>query len=139
MSAQIVLKNSSGKSVTLINPDSNTENIVVPINTISFDGGHDFSTNGYQKLSNGLILQWGTVSITSDGSGTTSEESVVFPLTFPNAVLSIQCTVELASGGIEGSVNAYYNTLTTSGVKLGNDSNGATDASRVNKWFAIGY
>lgn len=139
MSAEIVLKNSLGKSVTLVNPDTNTQDLTVPIDSISFDTAHDFSTNGYQKFSNGLIIQWGSVSILSDGSGTTTEETVLFPVTFPNAVFSLQCMIELSSGGIVGSVMPYYNTLTTTSVKIGNDSNGATDATRTNKWIAIGY
>lgn len=139
MSAKIVLKNSLGKSVTLVNPDTNTQDLTVPIDSISFDTAHDFSTNGYQKFSNGLIIQWGSVSILSDGSGTTTEETVLFPVTFPNAVFSLQCMIELSSGGIVGSVMPYYNTLTTTSVKIGNDSNGATDATRTNKWIAIGY
>lgn len=139
MSAEIVLKNSLGKSVTLVNPDTNTHDLTVQIDSISFDTAHDFSTNGYQKFSNGLIIQWGSVSILSDGSGTTTEETVLFPVTFPNAVFSLQCMIELSSGGIVGSVMPYYNTLTTTSVKIGNDSNGATDATRTNKWIAIGY
>lgn len=139
MSSSIVLTNSLGKTVTLTNPDTNNKNKTVPIDSINFDGGHSFIANGYQKFSNGLIIQWGTVSILSDDSGTTAEVSVTFPISFPNAVLSIQCTLELPTGGIVGNVSPYYNTLTTTGVKLGNDSNGATDATRTNKWIAIGY
>jgi hypothetical protein len=48
------------------------------------DSGHLLSNNGFQKLSNGLIIQWGTVSSTSDGS-----QSFSFPLTFPNSCFSV--------------------------------------------------
>src|SRR5574344_1581347 len=45
------------------------------------DSGHSFSTNGYQKLSNGLIIQWINASASSSGS------TVTYPISFPNAVL----------------------------------------------------
>jgi hypothetical protein len=50
----------------------------------SFDAGHSFNTNGYQKLASGLIIQWG--SYTTSVGGT---EYRSFPIPFPNAALSI--------------------------------------------------
>lgn len=43
-------------------------------------------SNGYQKLPGGLILQWGTSSTPASGLG-----GVTFPITFPSAVLIINC------------------------------------------------
>ncbi len=52
----------------------------IPSST-AFDGGHSFTENGYQKLSNGLILQW--------GYRTDSSMTITFPITFPNACLNV--------------------------------------------------
>lgn len=50
-------------------------------------GALSTAAGGYVKLPNGLIIQWGLVSL----SYTTSEQSttVTFPLTFPTALLSV--------------------------------------------------
>jgi hypothetical protein len=40
--------------------------------------------NGYQKLPGGLIIQWGTVNVTTV-SGTGGSTTVTFPIAFPNA------------------------------------------------------
>jgi hypothetical protein len=44
------------------------------------------SANGYQKLPSGLIINWGSVSITSTGAGV-SNASFNLPLAFPNLFL----------------------------------------------------
>lgn len=46
------------------------------------DSGKSLSTNGYQKLSNGLIIQWGR----SSASG---GRTISFPIAFPNACLNV--------------------------------------------------
>jgi hypothetical protein len=50
------------------------------------DSGHSFATNGYQKLSNGLIIQW--------YQATSSAEifTALHPITFPTACLTAQVT-----------------------------------------------
>jgi hypothetical protein len=45
----------------------------------SSDAGHSFSTNGYQKLGSGLIIQW----CTRDGDG-----YYYLPIAFPHGTLS---------------------------------------------------
>lgn len=47
------------------------------------------NTNGYTKLPNGLIVQWGSFKITGPGNGGTTSGNLVvnFPITFPNALL----------------------------------------------------
>lgn len=58
----------------------------------AYDNSHSFSTNGYQKLNNGLIFQWGTYYGASGGT-------VAYPTPFPNAVFSVTIT------GMSGLVN----------------------------------
>lgn len=58
------------------------------------------ATNGYTKLPNGLILQWGSRPI---GTGNVS---VTFPLTFPTA-----CTAVVVSGNYNGA--SWADTVTS--------------------------
>lgn len=46
------------------------------------------NSNGYQKLPGGLIIQWGQTSGITAGS----HDTVLFPITFPTATLSVYCT-----------------------------------------------
>jgi hypothetical protein len=48
------------------------------------DNDHSFIQNGYQKLSNGLILQWGMYTSTLDGS-----QAFDFPIPFPNLCFAV--------------------------------------------------
>ena len=50
--------------------------------------------NGYQKLANGTIIQWGAAVYTAPGNATGNFSSITnnFPITFPNKVLSIVFT-----------------------------------------------
>ena len=48
---------------------------------------NNFNQPGYSKLSNGLVLQWGIVTIPANTSGI----DVKFPLIFPNQVRSVVC------------------------------------------------
>jgi hypothetical protein len=57
-------------------------------------GASSFGTSGYQKLPNGLIIQWGTsaVAATAGSSATTT-----FPIAFPTACQSVVLTPTQAS------------------------------------------
>jgi len=73
----------------------------ITISSTEFDSGYLFSTNGYQKLSNGLIFQWGKYSkviSTNDGGAV----SITFPTEFPNACLNITFAEIDASTGDSG-------------------------------------
>jgi hypothetical protein len=56
---------------------------------------YDLSTNGYQVLPSGLIVQWGSYT-----SSNTASITVNFPIPFPNAPLSVVATLR---GGTSGS------------------------------------
>ena len=86
------------------------------------DAGSSLTANGYQKLSNGLIIQWGHL-INVGNTGTYN-----FNIAFPNNCFS----VTIASGGNTGG-GIYSNTLTTFS---GDIQNGSTNKSGY--WFAIG-
>lgn len=85
------------------------------------------TANGYAKLPNGLILQWGTASVTT---GTFT--NVTFPIAFPNAVLSGTTGTGngTATAASYSTIGTY--TLTTMQIAL-NTGSGTV------KWFVIGY
>jgi hypothetical protein len=90
---------------------------------------NSLTTNGYQKLPNGMIMQWGTTSsITSGGT-----LAVTFPIVFSNTVLNITVSRKIAS------------TSNSSGFSTeGWSSSGFTIYSNLSiacpvTWFAIGY
>lgn len=62
-----------------------------------FVGG---ATTGYQKLPNGLIIQWARIS-TTIGSNSAVANYINFPLAFPNAVL-------MATGNYESAAASSY-------------------------------
>lgn len=52
--------------------------------TVDFDFGNSKGTSGYQKLPNGLIIQWGVGALTKTANITNN-----FPIAFPNACLVV--------------------------------------------------
>lgn len=85
------------------------------------------SSNGYQKLAGGLILQWGSVSV--PGGGGTS--TISFPIAFPNACFSIQPGNPASIVKID---NINQNTFDIDN----NDSMGNPSPGTL-YWFAIGH
>nr|DAK14608.1 MAG TPA: tailspike protein [Caudoviricetes sp.] len=98
--------------------------------------------NGYLKLPNGLILQWGKVASGWPGEGF---YTVTFPIAFPNKCLNTQVTVW--SDGRVGSVNLDV-TIPVGTVRpvsfdalfngIGFQGSTAADFKGF-YWFAIGY
>ena len=108
-------------------------------------------TNGYLKLSNGLIIQWGWYP-QSNGTGTSGEFS--FPITFPNACFSCVGTLFTKEGITPSSIVTNVNTkkdwnryiwvrvVSTSKFLCGIDDNSSTtntDANNAVGIIAIGY
>lgn len=84
------------------------------------------STSGFQKLPNGLIIQWGTALIANGTTGT----AIVFPTAFPNACRNVSCVAT-------GTVPIAYVLASTSktGATLRHNGNGGVQTF----WQAIGY
>lgn len=80
----------SGNTLSLHKGNGTSESVSIP----NFDNGKSFSTNGYQKFGDGLIIQWGSRS-----SGDTT-----FPISFPNAALQVVVQVNGASSGYDSVV-----------------------------------
>ena len=90
----------------------------------------------WQKLSSGVIVQWGTIGNTGGTSGT-----ITFPLTFPNAVTQVQAW----NSNIPGSTGPDSTFLTpvlgtTSYMQwVGTDVDGNPSDPSYFSWKAMGY
>lgn len=127
---------------------TNLNNTISDLNTsltnyINGRSTSSFATNGYWKdVNTGTIIQWGTATLpTTSGTAQTSV-GVTFPITFPNAVYSINANPKLnqmntSTGNI--TVLACVNGTTT-GFSLWGDSNSGQDFSIAQPcyWIAIG-
>lgn len=92
----------------------------------------------YEKRPAGTIEQWGTASVTSASSGSSSDVTITLPLTMPNANYSVSCTIELPSGALlNGNIVPYYNSKTVTTFKIGLDQNGVSGTFNVS-WRIIG-
>ena len=80
--------------------------------------------NGYQKLASGLILQWGISNIPQAGGG------VTFPITFPNALISVH---PIVNDTTPYSISIYNRSLSGVGIIHGASGN------KTVYWLAIGY
>lgn len=86
-------------------------------------------SNGYQKLPSGLIIQWGSMAVSSDPG------TVTFPTTFPTAVCAIQVGGFVTAAASGNNISANACAVSTSGFTtwVQNLSSGTVS------WVAIGY
>lgn len=94
------------------------------------------AANGYFKLPNGLILQWGsyTASFTHGSS-----YSITFPMTFPNSCLQVVAYPAETESTQSGAVTCPLTAKTTSGFTFQfGATNGGTMSATI-RYFAIGY
>ena len=108
-----------------------------------FSNGSNLATNGYQRLPNGLIFQWGwaTIPPIPNGLGSSVETTINFPITFPTVclVVNVSGTVDKGDDGIEALNSPIAREKTRTVIRSfrmvgSNDGNGGS----VN-WSAIGY
>jgi len=94
--------------------------------------GSGLSSNGYNYLPSGLLLQWGAIPLTT-GSGTAV--TITFPIAFPTATWNVQAIAGNAAGtGLTGWHIESSATTTTQFILINNDS-----LSHDGYWFAIGH
>jgi hypothetical protein len=93
------------------------------------------SSNGYQKLPNGLIIQWGSTSLTPTTVGGAVSTTVNFPITFPTYCQSIVCTPRTY---LPLMVDATVSGSTISNFDLYARRTDNNNPITVN-WLAIGY
>ena len=89
------------------------------------------AANGYTKLANGLIIQWGSLAMSSNTSTTTN-----YPITFPTASVSTTSGCPIgATSGTGGWAPSGACPNNTSSARIWN-----TDDSSNTVWYvAIGY
>ena len=94
------------------------------------DTAHSFTQSGYQKLSNGLIIQWVNINTTL-----TNPKTISFPITFPNAVLSVTPN----GGEATSSWQVWYESSNTSGFTVGVSRPSGSSSTLNYVCIAIGH
>ncbi|UNK26207.1 hypothetical protein MNO11_15280 [Serratia plymuthica] len=97
----------------------------------------ELSTNGYQKLPSGLIIQWGILN----GIGSTSV-TAEFPIKFQNDLFQSVATLRDMSGGDVSGVSIYANWIEDNEARCRTIKVGVTGSS-IGEWtakyIAIGF
>jgi len=99
------------------------------------------TANGFIKLTNGLILQWGTSAV---GMANYSEQTINFPTAFATACFSVQITAKTATvmtsgaAGYENGIKLNGNPTTTSFSVYCNWAGSLAGGIVYPTWFAIG-
>jgi hypothetical protein len=95
-------------------------------------GFSEKSSNGYQKLPGGLMIQWGVTSSLNSATST----SISFPTTFANSCLIVLLTPKNNSGvATTATGQAGTGNYSTSAFDLYN----RTSVAHVFNWLAVGY
>ena len=89
--------------------------------------------NGWVRLPNGLIIQWGKTPVIHDENST----DIVFPIAFPNKVLNIQLTENQMRTVAAHATHLAALNVTNSKFTFKINSTLPIDSSA--DWFAIGY
>ena len=99
------------------------------------------TANGFIKLANGLILQWGTSAV---GMANYSAQTINFPTAFATACFSVQITAKTATvmtngaAGYENGIKLNGNPTTTSFSVYCNWAGNLAGGIVYPTWFAIG-
>lgn len=91
------------------------------------------STNGYQKLPSGLIIQWGSLNALTAGQSVT----ITYPIAFPTAGLYRGAQFELTANG-STAVSFAIDPGATPNISFIIRNEGII-TSGVSHWIAIGY
>lgn len=91
------------------------------------------SSNGYQKLPGGLIMQW----CVGTASSAETSQTVNFPITFPNATLSVQVTTYTGGSGADRMCQVI--SFSTSSTSIYLNGIGGAGGDITPYVFAIGY
>lgn len=89
--------------------------------------------NGYQKLPNGLIIQWGKTPLVRDEQNV----DITFPIAFTSAVMSIQLTEDNNTTTSANATHCIARSATLTGFNFWINSTMLTSTKCY--WLAIGY
>jgi len=106
----------------------------------AFQGSNQsLASSGYQKLPGGLILQWGSTTLTAASSGTADELTVTFPIAFPTSVYGVYPSHIQTGGAISGGISHYTRAHTLTNFIAGlDDISSSGTYTETFEWFAIG-
>lgn len=88
------------------------------------------ASTGYSMIAPGLMMQWGSESISGTGTNTT----ITFPVAFSNTVFNVQATFGTSPGS---SASIIANTFTDTTMNL-RSSTPAVSGAKTVYWTAIG-
>ena len=113
-----------------VDDGSNDEKIITPLKYIA---GFNCSktSNGYTKLPNGIIFQWGSGVIPSAGSTV-----FTFPTPFPNAVFAVTTGSKGVSDVSPDDYSGFVRSINNTTVRI---SSGTGVGAITIYWFAIGF
>lgn len=104
---------------------------------IDWNSGSNLSQNGYQKFSNGLMIQWGYV-----GGSATASYIVTMPMSFYNTTYNVFATVNKPRSDnsiYSASPLATSKTVSAFYINRNYASGGSTGLSQESwQWFAVG-
>lgn len=95
--------------------------------------GKSKSSNGYFKLGNGLILQWGETGASDGGTNT-----ITYPTAFTNTNYKIVAGMNRSSAGHTDYYAPNIHSRTTTNCSVSNRCHDGWGAG-VTSWIAIGY
>ena len=103
------------------------------------DFANSKNENGYQRLPNGLIFQWGKLS--ADRYLGESAQSITFPISFPTVCLNVQANMYMTrhSPAGDGGVFVVDFNRSTANFSIQNVGTNSVGDLRGFYWFAIGY
>ena len=108
-----------------------------------FVNGVNVSANGYEKLPNGLIRQWGVAVISpiQNGLGSFVETTINFPIVFPNGclIVNVSGTADSGDDGIEALNSVLYRERYKTIIRSYRIVGSYNGLSGSVCWTAIGY
>jgi hypothetical protein len=115
--------------------NSNLQNTLSLISTVSATTttlnnsfGVSLSSQGYQKLPGGLIMQWGTFKWTATPGPDPAAITWKYPIPFPNAVFNISITPQISAGPVNNNYAGYVKSTTLNSAVVGLDDVAGADA-----------
>ena len=113
-------------------------NPTVPFKDI-FLGLPNIATDGHSRLVNGLIIQWGEITLTGSNSQSINEWPK-FPISFPTTCINIVGTACSRDSNTNATSNRFYITRNNNSSFHYRLSGGDTNTSTTTvQWIALGY
>lgn len=116
--------------------------IIIEANRLLFFGGYSINTNGYSKLPNGLILQWGITNVQFQNGNISTISTVQYPIVFPSNVVYVGTeATQISPSGIPlakittGNSDCRTNLFNIQAFSIA----GELQHTLAVKWVALGY